>query len=141
MKSIKFIDPSFKNPLKLVLTIIALSLCPLVLLDVLDIFSFENSIINKYINITFYLLLTVNLLQIFFYKNAVLCYKNQINLRINKFFYDSVVFSDIARINFTENEYVITKIGGKRIEINLTDIVESDKEKLKMLLKLHIDAV
>ena len=138
MKRIKFIDLSWKNPISLLFIIPSVIFLVFILLNTFEVFSFQNDQLNKVIFLLFFALQFIFFSRIFFFKNAFEYNKLAINLRINKFFPKNIRFSDIARIVFRENKFIITKFGGKSVEINLQNVLEDDKIKLKEIFKNHI---
>ena len=141
MNKIKFIDLSWKNKINLLILIPTFILLIFLFLDMFEVFSFQNDKLNK---LNFFLIFAFQFIfygRIFFFKNAIAYNKGGFNIRVNKFLPSTIAFADVSRINFQDEKFIITKFGGKRIELNLSNILEIDKIRLKDLLKSHINFV
>jgi len=130
MKRIHF-DNLGKN--KYWIIIILLSLV-LILVEFFKPFEFENPKVYKYMNVIGFLLQAIYWSKLFWFKNTVQWNKKGAVIRINSFMGKSLSFDQIKKTELNENKLIITKNGGEIVTFDLTEIVESDIQKLNEII-------
>lgn len=129
MKKIHF--HNFRNWIWISILILSMIL---ILMGTFEVFELENLKLNKKIRMAGYLLYIFYYSKTFWFKNYVEWNKKEVHIRINSFLGKSLLFDHIKATEFKEDKLVITTIDGKELSIDLTQIIESDKEKLNELL-------
>lgn len=105
-----------------------------------ELIEFENMRINNYLTITGFLLLVIYHSKMFWYKNYVQWNKRGIVIRIKSFFGKSLKFNQIKSADITEENLIISKMDGDIVLIDLSEIVESDSQKLNEIIAINIAA-
>lgn len=85
------------------------------------------------------LIVSVSLLQPFFYRNHVQWNKRGINIRINEFWGKNYSFDNIKLVNYKEDQYTIITDSGKSGIINLEGIDGESKSRLLNILQSHTE--
>ena len=130
MKRIHF-DNLGKN--KYWIIIILLSLV-LILVEFFKPFELENPKVYKYMNVIGFLLQAIYWSKLFWFKNTVQWNKKGAVIRINSFMGKSLSFDQIKKTELNEKKLIITKNGGEIVTFDLTEIVESDIQKLNEII-------
>ncbi|MDF4203991.1 hypothetical protein PXD56_13540 [Maribacter sp. SA7] len=95
---------------------------------------FENPKLNKRITAVGFFLQVLYYSKMFWYKNYVQWNKKGANIRVNSFWGKSLSFDQIKKTELNEEKLIITKDNGKIIEFDLSEIVESDTQKLNEII-------
>lgn len=99
-----------------------------------EIFQFENRTMSKYLNATGFILIAIFSTRMFWYKNYVQWSKNGILIRIKSVFGKNIKFKEIKSSELTDKKLIITETYGNKIEIDLSQIIDSDIEKLMNII-------
>lgn len=129
MKRIHF-DPISKN--WFIITILLLSILCL-LVGIFELIPFENPTINKGITGIGFLLQALFFSRMFWFKNYVQWNKKGAIIKINAWIGKSLRFEEISTTELIGKKLVITKNNGNTVTFDLTEIVESDIQKLKKI--------
>ena len=105
---------------------------------VLETFTFKNPKIQQLISLITYLLLTIYLSRIFWFKNVFQWNKKGFTARINNFWGINKKFENIRKIEFNENNILIQEFNGNKIIINLANIEKKSQIKLVEIFKSRI---
>lgn len=131
MKSIHFDEIGKQKAWIYVLMILLLFL----LIVVFKPFPNENPLNYKILFSTCLFVLIVFHSKNFWYKNSVQWNKIGMAIRIKSFLGKSVRFDEISAVDRGENDITITKANGKKVVIDLSDIEESDSQRLFEIIK------
>ena len=110
----------------------------LILLGLFKPLELENATIYKYCNRVGFLIQAIFYSRLFWYKNNVQWNKKGFVIRIKPFYGKSVAFEEIKTLAMHENTLTIGRSAGSDLSINLSEIIESDRQKLFQLLKKHV---
>jgi hypothetical protein len=117
-------------------TILILSILFL-LFGIFELIPFENQKINKGISAIGFLLQALFFSRMFWYKNYVQWNNKGATIRINTIFGKSIVFEHIKSIEIDEKTLILTQKNGKKVMFDLSDIADSDAQKLNNIIVKH----
>ena len=106
----------------------------LIVIGILEPFEFENEKIYKYISATGFLLQAIYFSKLFWYKNTVQWNNKGIVIRIKSFLGKSLRFDQIKATELNGKILTLTKSDGKTITLDLKEFVESDTQKLNIIM-------
>jgi hypothetical protein len=106
----------------------------LIVIGILEPFEFENEKIYKYISATGFLLQAIYFSKLFWYKNTVQWNNKGIVIRIKSFLGKSLRFDQIKATELNGKILTLTKSDGKTITLDLNEFVESDTQKLNIIM-------
>ena len=115
------------------ITILILSLI-LILTGGLELFEFENPKLNKGLSAIGFLLQVAFYSRMFWYKNYVQWNKKGANIRVNSFWGKTLSFDQIKTTELNEKILTITKTNGNKITFDLSEIADSDSQKLNEII-------
>ena len=116
------------------ITVLILSLI-LILVGSLELFEFENTIINKCLTVSGFFLQVLFYSRFIWHKNYFQWNKKGTYIRINSWVGKSIKFDQIKSIEMNEKDLIITKKNGNKFKIQLNDILKSDVQKLNEIIR------
>ena len=136
MKKINFQNLNSKINISIILIISFLVIVNLLL--VFEAFTFKNQKIQQLISVITYLLLSLYLSRIFWFKNVFQWNKKGFTARINNLWGINKKFESIKQIELNENNILIQEFDGNKSIINLENIEEKSRLKLIEIFKSKI---
>jgi len=131
MKKIHF-DNLSKN--WFLISILILSIIFL-LVGIFEFIPFENPIVNKRISGIGFLLQVLFLSRMFWYKNYIQWNNKGAVIRIKSFLGKNVKFKEITSSELINKKLILKTVYGNSIEFDLSEIVDSDSEKLYEIIR------
>lgn len=100
-----------------------------------DFIEFENPKTHKYLNVLGYIIVFGFSTKIFWYKNYVQWNNRGMLIRIKSFLGKKIKFKEIISSELTNKQLILKTVYGNKIELDLSEIVESDSKKLHDIIR------